>query len=83
MPDRIIYAMVAIGGDINNQHMVKVNEPIGDVDRDNFLITYNDKDWSGFRTLEGCTNQIPGLLNRAEIRLEKTGSACDYKIVER
>lgn len=41
--------------------MNKVAEPTCPPDRANFVITYKDRDWSGFRTLAECEAQFSTL----------------------
>ncbi len=52
--DRIIYLQ-------NDGKMTKCKEATCPEDKANFLITWNGKDWSGFRTLQECVNQFPEL----------------------
>jgi len=73
--DNVIYATISIGGDPLNQHMVRVNEPKGITTNANFLVTWQDMDWSGFMTLEEAVEMIPGLVKRDNAEL--------FKIVER
>ena len=51
---------------------VKVSEPVN-THRDNFKITFNGADWSGWRALEDCISQVPNWKGRT------SGS---FKIVE-
>jgi len=46
-----------------NQKMMKLNEPKGNPERANFVITYKGMDWSGFRTLAECEKQFSSLEN--------------------
>jgi hypothetical protein len=56
--DRMIYCQEQDGS------FVRVGEPRGCSDRDNFLILYEGMDWSGFRTLSGCERQLPEIAAR-------------------
>jgi len=52
MADHVVYSCY-------NGKMFKSKEPKGNPDQANFVITYNDRDWSGFRTLAECEKQFP------------------------
>ena len=55
--------------------MVKVAEPRLPQNA-NFVITWREKDWSGFRTLAECVKQFP--------ELEEHPNGCDvFMVVER
>jgi hypothetical protein len=44
--------------------MTKIADPTCPADRVNFVITYQGRDWSGFRTLTECEAQFPSLEQR-------------------
>lgn len=54
--DKMIYCQRQDGS------FVRVGEPRGSIERDNFLILYQGMDWSGFRTLAGCEKQMSSLV---------------------
>ncbi len=43
----------------------------------NFVITYNGRDWSGFRTLAECEKQFPELESRGDATKDQ------FEVVER
>lgn len=47
-----------------NGEMMKAAEPTCSPEANNFVITYQGKDWSGFRTLKECEDQFPQLKGR-------------------
>lgn len=53
--DKLLYCQKQDGS------FVKVDDPRGNPNRDNFLILYQGMDWSGFRTLAGCEKQLSDL----------------------
>lgn len=60
--DKLIYCQKEDGS------FIKVGEPRGNIDCDNFLILYQGMDWSGFRTLSGCERQLPEIATRGHNR---------------
>jgi hypothetical protein len=46
--------------------LTKVAEPKGNPENANFVITWNGRDWSGFRTLAECEKQFGELEGRED-----------------
>jgi len=67
--DQLIYCQEHFGS------FIKVSEPRGNVESANFLILYDEMDWSGFRTLAGCEKQLPEIAAR--------GKGDHFTVVER
>ena len=70
--DRTIYVQ-------HNGKMVKITDPTGPVDRYNFIIQWNGRDWSGFRTLAECEKQFTEL----EASNHRAGNPDSYTVIER
>jgi len=60
--------------------MQRVQDPLCDPARSNFLIVCDYGDWSGFRTLDACIAQFGELEKYAEDRIYPHGF---YRVVER
>jgi hypothetical protein len=69
--DNVIYIINGAG------ERFKVGKPICSEKKANFLITWNNMDWSGFRTLSECTEQISIMRDNGKANMHL------FEIVER
>lgn len=67
--DRTIYVVL-------QGKAIMINAPRGSAERPNFIITYQERDWSGFRSLSDCLSQF-------ERDIAPREDAREFAIIER